>query len=346
MPAFRKLAAMTDIHWGEHLDSPVHNQDCTEFVEWFCGRVRAQDCDAIWFGGDWFHNKVRTDNATLHIAEQSVRRLSELDIPIFWSIGNHDVVSKTHRGVDSLPFLDQYKNIRVINSVQKIDDVLWCPWPCGDEFAKIVDIEAKYVFGHFELPTFLMNQVIEAPDEGGLHADHFYQCEAVFSGHFHKRQTKANTHGIPVTYIGNCFPHNFNDVHDDDRGMMILEWGGLPQYERWPDAPNFVRITSDAFLEALEAGDMSRFTAKSVVEFLHDISMADEDLIAVRESLGVRQFLPRPANVKKLAEMKTEEVVEDHHYATFDDLVVDHLKKLDTQGRYSTERLVQLYRDL
>ena len=86
-----------------------------------------------------------------------------------------------------------------------------------------------------------MNEVVECPDRGGLHADMFVNCEAVFSGHFHKRQTKINSNGIPVTYIGNAFPHNFNDVGDRDRGCMILEWGKDPVYRNWEEAPNYNR---------------------------------------------------------------------------------------------------------
>ena len=28
-----------------------------------------------------------------------------------------------------------------------------------------------------------------------------------------------------VTYMGNAFPHNYADAGDDERGMMVLEYG-------------------------------------------------------------------------------------------------------------------------
>lgn len=40
--------------------------------------------------------------------------------------------------------------------------------------------------------------------------------EKVFSGHFHKRQQHGN-----VIYPGNCFPHNYADAWDDDRGCTF-----------------------------------------------------------------------------------------------------------------------------
>jgi len=56
------------------------------------------------------------------------------------------------------------------------------------------------------------------PDHGTVQRGDFGGFDHVFTGHFHKRQTANN-----ITYIGNCFPHNYADAGDDERGMMILE---------------------------------------------------------------------------------------------------------------------------
>ena len=63
------------------------------------------------------------------------------------------------------------------------------------------------------------------PNHGELKSEHFVNQEYVFSGHFHKRQIKNKIH-----YIGNAFPHNYADAGDDERGMMILEFGKEPEY--------------------------------------------------------------------------------------------------------------------
>ena len=61
-----------------------------------------------------------------------------------------------------------------------------------------------------------------------------FEPQYVFTGHFHKRQHSRNIH-----YIGNAFPHNYADAGDDDRGMMMLEWGGEPEFKSWPGQPTF-----------------------------------------------------------------------------------------------------------
>jgi hypothetical protein len=94
------------------------------------------------------------------------------------------------------------------------------PWLIGDEWKEVSKLKSRYIFGHFELPLFYMNAMVQMPDHGQLQGDHFVNQEYVFTGHFHKRQHNRNIH-----YIGNAFPHNYADAGDDERGMMLLEWG-------------------------------------------------------------------------------------------------------------------------
>ena len=114
------------------------------------------------------------------------------------------------------------------------DDVAIIPWLVGDEHKQVAKMDVKYMFGHFELPYFKMNAMVEMPDHGGINDQMLSGPEYVFSGHFHKRQYKNNIH-----YIGNAFPHNYADVDDDERGAMFLTWGEEPQYVNWTECPKY-----------------------------------------------------------------------------------------------------------
>jgi len=39
MSLFKKVACFTDIHFGLKSGSRTHNQDCEDFVSWFCETV-------------------------------------------------------------------------------------------------------------------------------------------------------------------------------------------------------------------------------------------------------------------------------------------------------------------
>ena len=103
-----------------------------------------------------------------------------------------------------------------------------------DDYKKIQKLTGKYLFGHFELPHFYMNAMVEMPDHGEISTNHMTQFDQVYSGHFHKRQASKN-----IWYIGNAFPHNYADAGDDARGMMVLEWGKDPVFHTWPRQPVF-----------------------------------------------------------------------------------------------------------
>ena len=79
-----------------------------------------------------------------------------------------------------------------------------------------------------------MNAMVRMPEQGDLRSENFGHIEHVFSGHFHKRHLAKN-----ITYIGNCFPHNYADAADDERGMMVLTWGEKPEFHAWPDQPRY-----------------------------------------------------------------------------------------------------------
>ena len=339
---FEKAAVFGDIHFGAKSDSEQHNIDCLNFIKWFCQQVREHDCDVVIFMGDWFDNRSRLRVDTITYSWQAITELSALGIPVYWLIGNHDTFFRNNRNIHSLPYLMEEENFFVINELWEVNDVLFAPWLTGSEFAEVPGYEVKYVFGHFELPLFLLNENILMPDRGGLHADHFVACDAVFSGHFHKRQLKVNEHGIPVYYIGNAFPHNFNDVNDYNRGCMVLEWGKDPEFVNWSDAPSYERCKVSELLHGT-GNPFQHETANMIVEVKDDVGLEVEEAMQLKELLGdnFRELRLRPSNPELDAATETE-IGEDAQ--SVDDMVVEHLRLLDTEGSdFSSELLVNLY---
>jgi hypothetical protein len=149
--------------------------------------------------------------------------------------------------MNSVAFGKHVPGIQMITEPIVMDEVAFIPWLVGDEWKKINKIKSRYMFGHFELPLFYMNAMVQMPDHGELKVDDFARNEYVFTGHFHKRQNKGNIH-----YIGNAFPHNFADAWDDARGMMILEWGGTPQYIDWQDMPRYRTVKLSQLIDEMD----------------------------------------------------------------------------------------------
>jgi hypothetical protein len=240
------------------------------------------------------------------------------------------------RDLTSIPFIKNQKNIVLVNDVYTEGEVSLVPWLVGDEWTKMKRLDSRYVFGHFELPSFKMNAMVEMPDHGGLNSQHFPNQEYVFSGHFHLRQQRGN-----VNYIGNAFPHNFADAWDDDRGMMILEFGGHPQYIAWPDAPKFRTIDLTRLIESpdkyMDKNTFIRITCDA------DVSYEEANYLkeSWQENFNLREITLTPAKKEEHAQDWSGDV----HFESVDQIVLTQLSAIESEV-IDRQVLIDIYNQL
>ena len=207
----------------------------------------------------------------------------------------------------------------------------------GDDHKKIQKMSGKYCFGHFELPGYMMNTLVAMPEHGELRREHFTGFEHVFSGHFHKRQTKKN-----ITYVGNCFPHNYADAGDDERGLMILEWGQEPVYHAWPDQPKY---------RVFQLSDVLKHTENMLKPGMHvrvnlDIDISYEEATFIKETFidtyQLREITLIPAKTTELTEYEIQGNIE---FESVDQIVTGELTSIDS-NQYNPNLLLDIYRNL
>jgi hypothetical protein len=243
---------------------------------------------------------------------------------------------KDKREINSIEFMRLFPNIVPITELFTEGEVTLLPWLVGEEWKGVKDIKSRYVFGHFELPYFKMNAMVEMPDHGELQPDHFVNQEYVFSGHFHKRQTKGN-----VTYIGNAFPHNYADAWDDERGMMFLEWGGKPEYKTWPEQPVYRTFKLSQLLEKPEDHLREKMHARVTI----DVQITFEEANFIKE-----QFIPQ-FKLRELMLIPEKVEVEsnidpiDLSFESVDTIVLNQIEQLDSET-YDRRMLTEIYQDL
>jgi hypothetical protein len=334
---FKKVACFTDIHFGLKSNSSTHNQDCEDFVDWFITEAKKEGCDTCIFLGDWHHNRNTINLTTLDSSLRCLEKLGAAFDQFFWFPGNHDLFYKDKRDIHSSAFGRHIPGVTVVDRVTTLDDVTLVPWLVGDEWKSMKDLKSRYVFGHFELPSFYMNAMVQMPDHGELQRGDLSSPEYVFSGHFHKRQHNGN-----VVYIGNAFPHNFADTWDDERGMMFMEWGGVPQYRNWPDAPKFRSLKLSRLIEEKD----TLMKSKMYLKVNLDIDISFEEANFIKETFvkehDVREIslIQDKDNVDILIEDQT-----DAKFESVDQIVTEQLVNIESDS-FDKSTLLEIYNNL
>jgi len=335
---FKKAAVFTDLHIGLKSNSILHNEDCWNFIKWMTAKALEEGCETAIMTGDWHNNRASINIISLNYSLQCLEHLSKNFKQVFVIPGNHDLYYRDKRDVNSVAWAKHLENVVIIDGFMSTGDVVFAPWLVGDDYKKIPKLKGQYMFGHFELPGYLMNAMIALPEgHGDIKREHFNHFDHVFTGHFHKRQTQKN-----ITYIGNCFPHNYADAGDDDRGLTILEWGNEPTYHAWPDQPRY---------RVFNLSDVLQHTEQMLQPGMHvrvnlDVDISYEEATFIKETFtntyGLREITLIPAKVTELTEYQIQGNIE---FESVDQIVYSQLTTIDST-QYDPNLLLDLYRNL
>jgi DNA repair exonuclease SbcCD nuclease subunit len=337
MALFKKVACFTDIHFGLKSNSQTHNQDCEDFVDWFISEAKKQNCETCIFLGDWHHNRNSINLITLDTSIRCLEKLGAAFEQFFWFPGNHDLFYKDKRDVHSSAFGRHIPGVTVVEKVTVIDDVTLVPWLVGDEWKTISQTKSKYMFGHFELPLFYMNAMVQMPDHGELQASHFVHQDYVFSGHFHKRQQRDK-----IVYMGNAFPHNFADTWDDERGMMTLEWGGKPEFTNWPDAPKYRTVKLSQLIDEKD----SIMKSKMYLKVNLDIDITFEEANFIKETYMVEHDIREISLIQEKSNMDgSVDDSTDSKFESVDQIVTEQLVNIESDT-FDKKLLLDIYNNL
>jgi DNA repair exonuclease SbcCD nuclease subunit len=333
---FDKVICFTDIHFGLRHNSREHNQDCLDFLDWMIEKAKARGVDTCIFLGDWHHHRSNINLLTLDYTMRALRKLNNAFKVTYVMVGNHDLFYREKRDIHSMVVGSEFPNIVLVDQPIVKGDVALIPWLVEDEWKEVMDLKTKYLFGHLELPGFKMNAMVEMPDHGTLNGDHFPHQDHVFSGHFHKRQTKGK-----INYIGNPFGHNYSDVWDFERGCMILEWDKEPEFFDYSDGPRFITISLTSLLENPEL----YLKAKTYLQVTLDLTITYEEAAFLRETFlaeyQVREF--------KLVKNQDDELEKDYAgditFKTVDQIVIEQLTNIDSEA-FDSDKLIAIYNGL
>lgn len=334
---FSHVMVMTDLHYGMSNNNRAHNQRCEDFVKWSIDRAKDLGIKTLLFLGDWSHNRNSVNVSTLNYSHSGLKMLSQNFDNVIMLLGNHDLYFRDKLEIHSIPYVQDFGNIKLIDKITTIDDFCFVPWLVGDEWKQIPKLKSPYLFCHAEIARFKMNAMVEMPDHGGLTAEHFAHQQMVFSGHFHKRQRKNN-----ILYVGNAFPHNFADAGDDERGIMIWKPGSEPKFESWPDAPKYrVLQLSQALSDPAGLIDSRTFARINI-----DANLTYEDLAFIRELFETQLNALDVSFIHSRNSLDDQELDDaDISFESVDSIVISHLKSIESTSM-DPNLLIDIYQNI
>lgn len=340
MALFDKAITFTDIHLGLKNNSKEHNIDCVNFVKFMIEEATKLDIKICIFMGDFFHNRSNVNINTLNYGLEIMTILNNHFDKTYFLVGNHDMYHKNKRDITSINMARVFEKIHFINNIETIDDCTFIPFMVDDEYQQLPNLKSKYVFGHLELPGYLLNKMIEMPDHGKETEESFGGCDYVFSGHFHKRQAKVTTKGTKVLYTGNCFPHNFSDTWDDARGVMILVHGLEPEFIMWPNAPRYRTFSLSEMLS-----EPTYYLEDNVVAKIQiDIPITMDEISFIRETFcklyNIREFNIIPSNKSLQNDFSGNDMATTTE--SVDDIVISQIKE-NKSNIIDNDLLIQIY---
>lgn len=344
----RKLkvgALFTDLHLGKRGNSKDHNDDCLNYVVWFCKQVRANpDIDHIIFMGDFHENRAAINILTLNYSHRVAEMLNALGLPIFWCVGNHDLHQRHTRDIHSVITHSNFENIILVNEPKVFECIhgtaLVSPFLFHEEYDEIATIAdgAANWFGHFEFKGFQVTGNSMLMPTGPDAAD-FTQPRKIYSGHYHKRQQALN-----VCYIGNTFPMDFSDAGDNARGMAIADLvNNTTTFIDWADCPKYARCRLSDIIDGAELPDNAR------VKCIVDVPISFEESTILRQSFvdnySLREFVLEESKDVLGAITSTAASVDVDQISSVDDLVIAMLQDINID-QIDNAKLIQIYNNL
>lgn len=297
-------AFLTDIHFGKKSNSTQHNQDCLNYLDWFCEQVKADpSIDYIGFLGDWHEKRTALNISTLKYSYQGAKKLNNLDLPVFFCVGNHDLYYRNSRDTYSTMQFNEFDNFEIIDNPKIIENIygkaLFCPFLFPDEYPTLSQyLKIPFWAGHFEFKDFVVTghgmKMKTGPD-----AKDFKGPANIISGHFHKRQSASN-----ITYMGNTFPMDFSDSDDTERGMMVFDHDtNQMKFIDWADCPKYQKVKLSELLD-----NSVTIHESACIHCLADVPISYEESLGIRETY-IDTYKLREFSMEESAEI--QQAIED-----------------------------------
>lgn len=339
------IAMVTDLHLGVKKANELFlDSQMRFFKNQFEPYLRENCIKEVFVLGDIFDNRVHIN---IKIKNEALDLFGNIlkDYKIYMLVGNHDTYNSTSIKVNALKFLNNLKNVTVIenNTIVNLYNkkILLSPWivDVNDFKNDIGNIQERVdiCMGHFAINGFYLNKY--KIEDNGMSVDSFGKFKKLFSGHFHTRNTRI-FNDTEMVYIGS--PYQLNKGDDgEDRGFCVLNVNTL----------NYKFINNNCSIKYTMLNYPEPFTKEMICGNLIDVnvkfdkSLVDDDLQTYIKNIDLLEPIATPTIIP----INTfDEGVNSTEFKSVssNDLVKEYIDSLDIEDKDSVYVAMQrLYED-
>ena len=134
---------------------------------------------------------------------------------------------------------------------------------------------------------------------------------------------------------------NYSDAWDDDRGMMILEWGGTPEYYSWPDQPTFRTVKLSQLID--EADTIIK--PKQHLRVALDIDITYEEASFIKEKFIADYDIRELTLIAEKKDVEINTNIDIQSFESVDQIVSNQIVNIDSDT-YDKNTLLSIYNSL
>ncbi|MFW6129584.1 MAG: metallophosphoesterase [Atribacterota bacterium] len=318
-----KFILLADTHIGLNKDNSIfHNVTINLFNEIKKVSVE-QNIQDIAILGDVFHSRKILSSRSKDTAYEIFRKIL-IDNSVILVSGNHDIYYKEKYNPNWLEIFYDCGNVSVVDCWPKIyDNCIFVPW--GYPIYEIENKEDLYLFGHFEINSFLMNDSYECKNSK-LNISDFKDFKHVYSGHFHTPSSNGN-----ITYIGSPFQQTFHDVNSA-RGYYIFDDGDL-EFIEFTSAPKFIKLKAS---ETINEEDVRRNFVKIIFK--------DESISEIEKTVAlIESYKPVSLNTATIIDNQDVIATEEIETQSNEEIFMNYVSSIKRPDHIKVEVLKTLF---
>lgn len=294
-----KVAFYSDLHIYNHHRLLINSETSFNILSYIKEFCIENGITKVFSLGDFFHTKAKAYAPHVIQAWLKLKEFYKAGIEHTMIIGNHDMANPNNTMNSILFVFSDYCKIVPDYSFLDIDNVrLHLMSYTNTMFKDFIyhDKKKNILLGHLDIIGFQMTNGFEASE--GYKISDFDQFYTVFSGHYHKHQTKRN-----IVYVGSPYQTSFGE-RDQKHGFVVfdtetLEWEFVeidiaPKYkvleinkldDLTPDVVqnNFLKVK-------LNSGDINKLKLK---EKLIELGAISVDIIPLEDSKEIEKYYDR-----------------------------------------------------